>query len=216
MSRPLPLAPTRRCLLFTRFPRAGLTKTRLIPCLGPAGAANLQQKLTERTAQLLAALPAAIGREVWYTGGSAQQMQAWLGRGFSYHRQVNGDLGARLFAAFASARRRGAKRMVLIGADCPTLTTKDIERAFHLLEHSGLVIGPAQDGGYYLLGLRASAVRQELFCDIPWGSHQVLATTLAAAAGLNIKTGRLPVQPDIDRPADLMLVANLSQPKAAK
>ncbi len=201
---------TCRCLLFTRFPEAGRVKTRLIPRLGPAGAARLQQRLTEHAAAQVAALAPAIGREVWYAGGDGQQMRAWLGPGFSYHQQAEGGLGTRLFTALASARLRGAERMVLVGADCPALASRDIEQAFRLLEGHGLVLGPARDGGYYLIGLVAPAVRKELFANIPWGSHRVLAATLAAAAALDIRARLLEEKTDIDRPADLGHLAGLA------
>jgi len=176
----------------------------LIPSLGPAGAARLQGRLTERAAAVVAGLPPGIGREIWYAGGNADRMRAWLGEEFSYHRQPAGDLGHRLLTACRSAQARGAGKIVVIGADCPTLTGADILHAFALLDEHALVLGPAVDGGYYLIGL--GVIHPELFRDIPWGTDRVLAATVATARRLGLSLARLAAKADIDRPADLAAV----------
>lgn len=130
-----------------------------------------------------------------------QEMAAWLGRGVAWQPQQGADLGERMAHAFAQAFERGFQRVVLVGADCPSLDVAVLARAFQALGRHELVLGPAGDGGYYLIGLNRPC--PALFSGIAWGSHQVLAQTLAAAARAALVTALLERLPDVDRPADL-------------
>ncbi len=187
-----------RLVIFTRFPVSGRAKTRLIPTLGADGAADLQRRMTEYT--LKQALAAGIPVEVRFTGGSVGQMRQWLGTQPTYVDQGEGDLGTRMSRAFQEHFTRGAGRVVIIGCDCPENRSDTIARAFELLENDPCVIGPAHDGGYYLIGLNRP--QPELFHGIDWGTAQVLEQTLAASSR---KIKLLPALSDVDEAEDLPL-----------
>jgi rSAM/selenodomain-associated transferase 1 len=148
--------PLERLVLFTRYPEPGKTKTRLIPVLGPNGASDLQQQMTEhvlnRVRDLVESRP--VDMEVRYEGGKQGLMEEWLGKRISYRSQGSGDLGARMARAFAEAFQQGLNRVVIIGSDCPGITEITARTAFELLGQFDVVLGPANDGGYYLIGLR--------------------------------------------------------------
>ncbi|MGG6241211.1 TIGR04282 family arsenosugar biosynthesis glycosyltransferase [Nodosilinea sp. AN01ver1] len=190
-------------MLFTRFPEPGRTKTRLIPHLGPAGAAALQRQMTEHVlAQVQGAaqrLPLAL--EVHFAGGSQGQMQAWLGNTVSYYPQAEGGLGDRLVAAFSQSFALGRPGAIAIGSDCPALTCDHLAAAIAALHRVDVVLGPATDGGYYLIGLRQ--LEPALFEAIAWGTDQVLTQTLATATAQGLTVELLPPLTDVDRPEDL-------------
>lgn len=190
-------------IIFTRYPQPGKTKTRLIPILGPEGAANLQRQMTEYTIaevkSLLAHHPLLV--EVHFAGGNLDLMETWLGSNITYRQQSEGDLGRRMMSAFEISFAAGMSGAIIIGTDCPNLNGKLIDEAFQLLSHNDLVLGPAADGGYYLIGLRR--LFPELFVGIDWGTSQVRQQTVEIAAKLNLAIAYLPILNDIDRPEDL-------------
>lgn len=201
-------AGTDRLILFTRYPEPGTTKTRLIPVLGPEGAAEFQRRLTERAAQV--AVAARSGRrlslEIRHSGGSRAGMRQWLGEEFSYRPQGPGDLGTRMEACFRAAFEEGADRAVLIGADIPALSPDVLTRAFDGLNRCDLVFGPAADGGYYLIGATAAGFRRStafLGSGIPWGAPDVLDRTLRRVRDANLACTLLETLADVDGPADL-------------
>ncbi len=207
---PDPHLPRRGALLlFTRYPTPGRVKTRLIPALGPKAAAALMHRLTAHTLRQAQALASShpIALVVFYAGGSLPQMQALFGPDLCYRPQVTGDLGTRLLAALTDSLAAGPQPVVIIGSDCPELSPRILSAAFALLLDHDLVLGPALDGGYYLIGL--NALHPELFQGIPWGSEQVLAATLSRARQLGLKIHLLPTLRDIDRPEDLPFLASL-------
>lgn len=190
-------------VLFTRYPQPGRVKTRLIPALGDAGAAQLHRRLTEHAldqARNLAGMR-PVGVEVHYTGGEVSQMRAWLGDDHRYVTQGRGDLGNRMDQAFSSAFDAGAATVVIMGSDCPDLSPAHLSRAFDALTSADLVLGPASDGGYYLIGLRRQV--PQLFRDMPWGSDEVLARTTRLASWHGLRWTLLEELHDVDRPADL-------------
>ena len=140
--------------------------------------------------------------EIHFSGGSREQMAGWLGRDFQYVIQGEGDLGARMRRAFQMGFRQGWKQVVLIGSDLPDLTPAIIRESFERLTNHDLVLGPARDGGYYLIGLKAN--RPELFgSPMIWGTEEVLKNTLLTADRLGLKTALLTRLRDVDRPEDL-------------
>lgn len=195
----------KRIVLVTRHPEAGRVKTRLIPALGKEQAAKVHRLLTERTVRTLRSLPADITRDIYYTGGSVEAMHDWLGADLHYIRQPAGSLGRRLTQLAAEAFAGKTTRLLLIGADCPSLTANDLLQAFDVLEKNPVVLGPAIDGGYYLIGLRSFEPR--LFADIPWGSAGVLEATLDQCRRLDLTCALLPRRRDVDRPEDLELLS---------
>jgi rSAM/selenodomain-associated transferase 2/rSAM/selenodomain-associated transferase 1 len=192
-------------VIFTRYPEPGKTKTRLIPSLGADGAAGLQRQMTGRTLTLARRLrryrPVSI--EVCYEGGTRDLVKQWLGPDITYHRQGSGDLGERMARAFHEAFQAGLDRVVLVGTDIPSITDRILLRAFENLGHADLVLGPARDGGYYLIGLRQHF--PQLFVDMPWGTERVLEKTTQVADGLGLTVVYLETLNDVDRPEDLHL-----------
>jgi uncharacterized protein len=190
-------------LLFTRFPEPGKVKTRLIPALGAAGAASLHRQLTNHILEILTPFIKAANSSlhIYFDGAHVQEMQQLFGIDCQYRLQSVGDLGRRMSSAFAVSLEQGGRRVVLIGSDCPGISEKVLNTAFSHLNHYDLVLGPATDGGYYLIGLTEPV--PELFRDVPWGTAEVLAITLLRAARLGLRTILLEPLTDIDRPADL-------------
>ena len=196
-------AATESLIIFTRYPEPGKTKTRLIPALGAEGAANIGRKMTEHTLNHVKDLQSLrlIAIAVYFTGGNTQLMQQWLGNDVRYQCQGEGDLGSRMALAFASAFEEGSKSVVIIGTDCPSLKPKLMGDAFQELSQHDLVLGPAQDGGYYLIGLRR--LIPELFTGISWGTSEVLQQTVTIGKQLDLAIAYLPTLADVDRPEDL-------------
>lgn len=197
-----------RLILFTRYPEPGAVKTRLIPVLGPEGAAEFQRRLTERAAHAAGAAQSRRGFsvEVRHAGGTEAKMRQWLGEGFRYRPQGQGDLGARMEACLSAAFEEGAARAVLIGADIPDLSPTIVVQAFDALARHDLVFGPAADGGYYLVGAVAAGFqtsRAYLGPGVPWGSPAVLACTLARVRAARLTYQLLETLADMDRPEDL-------------
>jgi len=197
-----------KLIIFTRYPQAGETKTRLVPALGEEGAAELHRRMTvkivEEGKDLRSSRPVSL--EIRYDGGTESEMRHWLGPDYSYRLQGEGDLGKRMFSAFDEAFAAGAGRVVLIGTDIPGLSREIMQRAFRTLENSDLVLGPATDGGYYLIGLRSRSNRA-LFTGIPWGTQTVLESTLSVAREQGISTALVDLLNDVDRPEDLEFLA---------
>jgi uncharacterized protein len=198
-----------RLLLFTRYAQAGLCKTRLIPVLGPQGAARLQQRLTERMVNEAITLQneGVADLAVHYHGASAEAMAAWLGP-MSFFPQPEGDLGQRMAAAFTTAFAEGAKAAILFGTDIPDLGSSFLRQALAALDDVPAVVGPTLDGGYYLIGLTTSCAAQALpllFAEIPWSTTRVLTTTLDRLRQGGLDYTLLPELRDIDSPEDLFL-----------
>ncbi|HEY0202816.1 MAG TPA: TIGR04282 family arsenosugar biosynthesis glycosyltransferase [Acetobacteraceae bacterium] len=183
---------TPRIVLFTRWPEPGQAKTRLIPVLGADAAAALHRKLTERV--LGAMRDSGLPMEVRATGAPLSRFRGWLGEGLVLVDQGDGDLGARLL-------RAAAPPVILIGADIPDLSAACLQAARAALQNAPAVIGPAEDGGYYLLGLRTPM--PFLFEAMPWGTDQVFTITAGRLADRGVVPALLPALADLDRPEDL-------------
>ena len=194
---------TDQLTIFTRYPEPGLTKTRLISALGEAGAAALQKELTEKTIQKIDQLAktSTVEPVIYFEGGDLASMQNWLGHERLYKPQGHGSLGKKLKKAFEDAFSAGAQRVVAIGCDCPDLNKEHIGRAFDALYLKDLVLGPATDGGYYLIGIKRPL--DGLFENIPWSTDKVFETTVCLAQQLDLSIEILQELHDVDRPADL-------------
>ncbi|WP_293148486.1 MULTISPECIES: TIGR04282 family arsenosugar biosynthesis glycosyltransferase [unclassified Microcoleus] len=195
-----------KLIVFTRYPEPGKAKTRLIPVLGKTGAANLHRLMAQKAIARARALSlqnsGRLSVEIHYTGGNQQQMQEWLGTDIIYQNQIEGDLGAKMTAAFQQSFNSGIDKAAIIGTDCPALKVEIMAQAFDKLSQHDLVLGPATDGGYYLIGLRRSI--PELFNGIKWGTSEVFASTRAIAQNLDLNIAYLPTLADIDLPEDLL------------
>lgn len=194
-------------IVFTRYPEPGETKTRMIPALGAEGAAALQRSMTTHTAREMASVPGRINRVVRYVGGDEERMRAWLGDSFVYLLQGEGDLGARMARAFSEAfDDKAVERVVIVGSDCPDLRAGILRAALDSLRTHDIVLGPATDGGYYLIGLRRNALENgasSLFADVDWGTETVYATTVVRAEQIGLRLRVLAPLDDVDRPEDL-------------
>ncbi len=192
-----------RLIIFTRYPEPGKTKTRLIPALGAEKAAALQRQMTEYTLTQVRELQKErlITAEVRFAGGDRTLMVGWLGSDLIYKPQGEGDLGTRMARSLSLACQDNVDSVVIIGTDCPGLNAQLMAKAFKQLHAQDLVLGPALDGGYYLLGLRYFI--PELFIGINWGTAEVLQQTVDIATQLNLSVAYLPQLADVDRPEDL-------------
>jgi rSAM/selenodomain-associated transferase 2/rSAM/selenodomain-associated transferase 1 len=192
-------------IIFTRYPEPGKTKTRLIPSLGPDGAAGLQRLMTEHTLTRVRELQRyrPVSVEVRYEGGNKHLIEQWLGADIPSRPQGNGDLGQRMARAFQEAFQAGMGRVVLVGTDIPHITPRILHGAFEGLRSTDVVLGPARDGGYYLIGMRRAS--PQLFVDLPWGTEMVMERTKRIAHDLGFSVVLLDTLDDVDRPEDLHL-----------
>ncbi len=193
-----------RIVVMTRFPEAGRTKTRLIPALGADRAAELHRCLIVHTLAVVCEWAEAqgCGVEVRYAGGDESQFRAQFGLRVCYAPQLEGSLGERMNSAVEAAFSEGAKRIVVIGTDCPGLEALHLIQAFEQLSHHDVVIGPATDGGYYLLAMRRHL--PTLLENIAWGTENVLRQTLGKAAEVSASLSQLTPLSDVDYAEDLI------------
>ncbi len=194
------MANTRQdCLcVFARTPELGQVKQRLAATLGQAGALAAHEELLRNT--LDRTLGAGDYRvEVWLTN-LAVALPDWLHSDrFSLREQGSGDLGQRMLAAI-EALLEVSERCVLIGSDCPGIDGAYVARAFDALSESDAVFGPAEDGGYGLVGLTRPI--PQIFAESSWGDSRVLQRALARAAAAGITVTLLPELYDVDELAD--------------
>jgi rSAM/selenodomain-associated transferase 1 len=192
--------------MLARAPVAGRVKTRLIPALGAQGACDLQQLLLERALQLPA--HGFSERFLWLDDLPDAKLQALAQRlGWTLVEQPAGDLGERM-RCIAILGLAESDAVILIGNDCPALDGDYLQAACSALQEQPVAIGPAEDGGYVLLGLRS--MDATLFSDMPWGTEQVLAMTLQRLQQLDWHPALLPTLWDVDRPEDLSRLAALN------
>ncbi len=200
-------------IVFTRYPEPGLTKTRLIPALAPERAADLQRAMTIQALRSTDRLRLIrdVSIEVRFAGGDESRMAATFGDQHTYLPQSCGDLGARMHHAFREAFVRGSERVVVIGSDCPELDVEIISEAFDALRSHDCVIGPSDDGGYYLIGFKSLC--RQVFEGITWGSAQVFEQTQRQAIAADLAIHRLRVLTDVDEPKDLRVWERYRRPR---
>lgn len=196
-------------VVLARWPAPGRCKRRLASSVGDRRAAAIQARLCAHVLQVAREATDRQGQElVLCVSGLASKAARRWGQALGVERTVlqgQGSLGARLQRQLVRARREGARQVVLIGSDLPDLCSQDLFEAFEALQSQPLVLGPASDGGYWLIGL--GGAWPSLFAGagraIPWGGDKVLAETLAAARALGLESQLLPVRSDLDRVQDL-------------
>ncbi len=160
-------------LIFTRNPQLGKCKTRLAETIGDQAALDIYRFLLEHTAAITRNLP--VSKTVYYSD-EIWENDLWERPTFAKALQQGHDLGERMMDAFDKGFKAGYQRIVVIGSDMYDLRAEDLERAFNELEASDYVIGPARDGGYYLLGMKA--LNKKLFRNKNWGTGSVLKDSL--------------------------------------
>ncbi len=191
----------RQVAVFARWPVASAVKTRLHSVLGPELAARLH------TGMLHDAFAAATGATVersfiYWADRPAGAPPFPSPAGMIVREQRGANLGARIESAFNELLPDAVSRAVVIGADCPELTAAHLDQAFRELEHRELVLAPAEDGGYSLIGLSRRA--PELFREVAWGTESVLSETLERAERSRLRATLLARTRDLDQPADLL------------
>jgi uncharacterized protein len=188
-------------VVFLKHPRPGGVKTRLAAAIGAEAAAALYRALAE---EVLEATTPAVGdyeRLVFFDPPeSLPQMRDWL-PGVRLMAQSGRDLGARMADAFARAFARGARRVAIVGTDAPGVSRAMVREAFSALDVADVVMGPADDGGYYLIGLRAPF--PGLFSGVLWSTPSVREQSLARAAAAGLSVRELARLRDVDTLEDV-------------
>jgi rSAM/selenodomain-associated transferase 1 len=195
-------------VVFAKYWQSGRVKTRLVPQIGAPRASALHRCFLTTTLERMSGC--GDRRCLVYSPpeSEAQFRRLVAGRPWQLRQQEGEDLGARLNNDMQSSFRAGNRRVVIVGADSPTLPLVWIDRAFELLESHDVTLGPTDDGGYYLIGLRRPLAM--LFERIDWGTRRVWAQTmdrLQAVSG-SFSFAVLPLWYDVDRPADLRRLAD--------
>jgi len=207
-----------RLIVLSRYPTPGKAKTRLIPALGRRGAASLSRQMTAltlaRALHVRSTLPVnSVEIDLVHTGASARRMRRLLlGHDLSVQvsPQGGGDLGDRMYLALSRAGGDGVEGAILFGTDIPELTSDNMMDAISSLSDTDLVLGPTEDGGYYLIGAGKrllSSPGDDILCDIfsgiPWGTGDVFGLTMEKAAAYGLTTTLLSRLGDVDEPSDL-------------
>ncbi len=182
-------------LVFLKAPRIGRVKTRLAKNIGLESALKVYRSLVERQ---LGELSPNDPVEIHYAPADAlEEMHDWLGNGYDFYPQCEGGLGLRLEHAVSEAFARGAKSVICIGGDCPSLNYKHLKQASVALQRDhDVVFGPSEDGGYYLVGIHEFHV--ELFQNIPWSTETTLEESMKKSMLLGLRVKSLETLYDID------------------
>ena len=214
------LSPHAALVIFAKAPIPGEVKTRLCPPLTPDEAATLHGSfvldMLERTTLAVATLQLPLHRYLACAPSSALVFFKIMEerQGVKLIDQVGEDLGARMQHAFETMFEKGYHRVCIVGTDVPSLPLDHYKQALALLETNDLVLGPALDGGYYLIGLTRAA--PDLFTRIPWSTDRVLALTQERATTLGLNTALLPQWRDVDTIEDLHALIESSALDAKK
>ncbi|MFZ2199079.1 MAG: TIGR04282 family arsenosugar biosynthesis glycosyltransferase [Thermodesulfovibrionales bacterium] len=187
--------------IMIKYPEPGRVKTRLAGDIGPQKAALISRKITERVMKQTMPDAGSYDRFVFYDPPErVRDFLSWLPHE-KFIAQRGSDVGERMDNAIRYLLENGAKKAVITGADIPDLTSKIIIEAFEMLDHADVVVGPAHDGGYYLIGMKSPM--SELFCNIPWSTGDVFSETVMVLKSSGKSYGVLPVLSDLDTIEDL-------------
>ena len=186
----------RLLLIFTRNPKLGKCKTRLAVVIGDQAALDIYMILLRHTAEITKDLNCS--KEVYYSE-EIPENDLWDKDNYAKQLQEGNDLGERMYNGFKSGFQKGYQKIIIIGSDIYDLNSETIEAGFNSLENSDFVIGPAADGGYYLLGMKT--LNKEIFLNKNWGTETVLEDTLNNLNHKKVKL--LQIKNDIDVYEDL-------------
>ncbi len=190
-------------IIFARFPRAGEVKTRLAATLGEQKAAEFYKQCAEGVLAEVKKLPGNIYRYLYCADPKdIGLMRQWAGRHFFCSAQASGDLGTRMKQAFSEVFSLGFRKAIIIGTDVPDLSAALLREAIEALDSSDVTVGPSNDGGYYLLGIKR--LYEFIFDDIPWSSSGVYGRTLELVRGRGLKVHSLSKLRDIDTEENLI------------
>jgi rSAM/selenodomain-associated transferase 1 len=206
----------KRCvILFIRLPEKGRVKSRLARHVGENTALRLYENMVLDVVDMLK--KGGFLFKVCYTPLDArEQMTRWLGQEHSYLPQTGDDLGVRMDQAFARVFSSDVNEALLIGSDIPGLTAEIIEEAFTSLRTNDAVIGPADDGGYYLIGFRKNTFTPGIFHDMVWSTKNVFRTTLERLLDASRTVHILPELTDVDTIEDLKTLLSQAGDQASK
>lgn len=185
-------------LIFTKNAIYGQVKTRLAATVGNDIALQIYQQLLRYTAVVTNDIP--VEKIVFYATNITNQ-DVWDNKVYKKHMQLGNDLGERMQSALNYAFEHGSTEVIIIGSDCFEITADIIKNAFDSLKNYEIVIGPATDGGYYLLGMKQPT--PQFFKQINWSTNEVLATTIGICNSLNFSFYLMPELSDIDTEEDL-------------
>jgi uncharacterized protein len=191
-------------LIFVKKPEPGKVKTRLAKSIGDEKAIMIYHHLLGRTLEITRGL--LQDKFVFYHPEIVYN-DLWAEEGYYKRQQASGNLGEKMKAGFHSLFQQGYGRVCVIGSDCYTLTTGILEDAFNSLNEHDVCIGPSEDGGYYLLGMKR--LHSDFFTNKTWSTNSVFTATMADAARLNLSVCRLPILNDVDNIDDLGELINL-------
>jgi len=192
------LLSTTALVIFVRNPISGQVKTRLAKDIGDERALAIYLQLLQHTLEITRSLSF---RKFIYYADEVSDYDLWSVPGYTKRKQMGNDLGERMLNAFKELFDQGFTRIIIIGSDCLQLKTDTLEKAVALLESNSAVIGPASDGGYYLLGL--TKFYPDLFIDKPWSTNKVFAKTIDDLINQGISYTLLEELNDIDDATDL-------------
>ncbi|MEJ7741044.1 MAG: TIGR04282 family arsenosugar biosynthesis glycosyltransferase [Chitinophagaceae bacterium] len=190
--------------VFVKNLRLGNVKTRLAARVGDAMALDMYKSMLQHTCHICS--PLDVEKYVFYSD-TLEGQDMWTTALFKKQLQQPGDLGARMQHAFTMLFEEHEK-VVIVGSDCMELTSVIINQAFEVLTSTDVVLGPALDGGYYLVGMKK--LHPVLFKDIPWSTDKVLVQTLQICNEQRLSYGLLPVLSDIDQEEDWLRFMNAS------
>jgi uncharacterized protein len=203
-----------KIILFTRLPEEGKTKTRMFSKLSPKECCELQSEMTKHMIKKISRLYSKqnFDFEISYNSESKngqKLMENWLGKEYKYKKQIGSNLGEKLKNSFQSSFQSGFENVIILGSDIPDIDhRKHLSQAFSLLRNStDSVVGPSEDGGYYLIGLNKKQCEnknwEELFNNITWGTKYVFDETVSILKTFNISVSLLEKLNDVDYPEDL-------------
>jgi rSAM/selenodomain-associated transferase 1 len=197
-------------LFFVKYPEAGEVKTRLAEYIGSKEAAELYRNFVLDLLTKLEStqLPFKI---CFYPEQKRELLMGWLGDGYEYSPQRGSDVGERMAGAFQEAFAGGHRRVILIGSDFPDLPKSFFEESLGALNTHDAVIGPAMDGGYYLIGFRHETFFHQAFEGMQWGTEGVFRRTLSILKDYRRRVYVLPVWNDIDTIEDLRQLIERSE-----
>jgi len=188
-------------LIFVKAPHLGLVKTRLQPELSEQQSVSLHKAMAEDLITRFREISLWQTKIAFWPGDALSCMQKWLGDHLEFLPQQGQDLGQRMSRAFDEQFRMGHEKVLVVGCDLPALETEMISEAFKRLSENDLVLGPSEDGGYYLIGLKQA--HPELFRGVDWSTDQVLEQILNNAGAGRLMIRRMPVRSDIDTYQDV-------------
>lgn len=188
-------------ILFCKAPHPGQVKTRLIPTLSPEQACEVHIELSLKTLQR-ATQAGLCPVQLWCAPSTEHLFFTEAANNFpiTLRQQQGNTLGERMHHAFCNALKNH-RRVLLMGCDCPSLTSHDLHEALVALQDNAVVLAPAEDGGYVLIGLNQA--QPTLFENMPWGTSQVLAQTRQQLLAFSLNHHELKLQWDVDTPEDL-------------